>query len=184
MNGSIDRPSSQGTIDEDDGQVRAKEKPKATRTANPMSFSSILSSNVPEPPKATPRSTPASKPPKVSSSATNGDVKPSRTVPRKSAPKRTASPKDYPGPTKHILKTDAELPPPPKSSGSSKLKPSPMTSDKENERVKKEMAKIDAMPLSPIELPEYEGEKKKHAKSSQKRQRDVETSEEAKRKVS
>ena len=59
-----------------------------------------------------------------------------------------------------------------------------MTSDKENERVKKEMAKIDAMPLSPIELPEYEAEKKKHAKSSQKRQRDVETNEEAKRKVS
>ncbi|KAM0804706.1 SNF2 family ATP-dependent chromatin-remodeling factor snf21 [Usnea florida] len=182
MNGSIDQPSSQGTIDEDDGQVRAKEEPKATRTANPMSFSSILSSNVPEPPKATPRSTPASKLPKVSSSATNGDVKPSRTAPRKSAPKRTASPKDYPGPTKHILKTDAELLPPAKSSGSSKLKPSPMTSDKENERVKKEMAKIDAMPLSPIELPEYEAEKKKHAKSSQKRQRDVETNEEAKRK--
>ena len=58
-----------------------------------------------------------------------------------------------------------------------------MTSDKENERVKKEIAKIDAMPLSPIELPEYEAEKQKHAKSSQKRQRDVETGEEAKRKV-
>lgn len=58
-----------------------------------------------------------------------------------------------------------------------------MTSDKENEKVKKEMVKIDATPLSPIELPEYEADKQKHAKSSQKRQRDVENGEEVKRKV-
>lgn len=148
-----------------------------------MDFSSILSSNVPDPPKSTPRSTPAPKPLKGSSNTSNGDVKPSRTAPRKSGPKRTASPKGYLAPKKHILKAEADILPPTKSSGSSKLKPGPMNSDKENEKVKKEMAKIDAMPLSPIELPEYEADKQKHAKSSQKRQRDVENGEEAKRKV-
>lgn len=183
MNGSLDRPSSQGTIDEDDGQIRAKEEPKATRTANPMAFSSILSSNVPDPPKSTRRSTPASKPLKSSSNAPNGDVKPSRTAPRKSGPKRTASPKTHLAPTKHNVKAEPELPPPAKSLGSSKLKPGPMTSDKENEKIKKEMAKIDAMPPSPIDLPEREADKQKHARSSQKRQRDVETAEEIKRKV-
>ena len=179
----MDRPSSQGTIDEDDGHIHAKEEPKATRTANPMSFSSILSSNIPDTPKSTPRSTPASKPLKSTSGAANGDVKPSRTAPRKSGLKRTTSPKGYPVPPKHVLKAEPQLLPPAKSLGSSKLKPSPMTSDKENEKVKKEMAKIDATPLSPIDLPEYGTERQKHAKSSQKRQRDVENGEEVKRKV-
>lgn len=148
-----------------------------------MSFSSILSSNVPDPPKSAPRSTPASKPLKSSSNTPNGDVKPPRTAPRKSAQKRAASPKGYLAPTKHVLKAETQLLPPAKSLGSSKLKPGPTTSDKENERVKKEMAKIDATPLSPIALPAYEADKQKHAKSSQKRQRDVETTEEIKRKV-
>ena len=179
----MDRPSSQGTLDEDDGQIRAKEEPRAIRTANPMSFSSILSSNVPDPPKSTPRSTPASKPPKSSSNLSNGDVKPSRAAPRKSGLKRPASPKGRPAPTKPLHKAEPERPPPAKSLSSSKLKPGLVTSDKENEKVKKEMAKIEAMPLSPIELPEYEADKQKHAKISQKRQRDVENGEEVKRKV-
>lgn len=45
------------------------------------------------------------------------------------------------------------------------------------------MAKIAAIPLSPIDLPEYETDKQKHDKSSLKRQRDVENSEEVKRKA-
>ena len=178
----MDRLSSQGAIEEDDGPIRAKEEPKATRTANPMSFSSILSSNVPDPPKSTSRSTPASKPLKSSSNTPNGDAKPSRTGQRKAAPKRTASPKDHPPPTKNILKAEHDFLPA-KSSGSSKLKPSPMNSDKENEKVKKAIAKIDATPPSPIDLPEYEADKQKHVKSSQKRQRDVEDGENVKHKV-
>ena len=183
MNGSMDRPSSQGTVDEDDGQIRAKEEPKATRTENPMFISTILSDNVPDPPKSAPRSTLASKPLKSSPNTPNGDVKPPRTAARKSGPKRTASPKGHLTPTKHILKAEPEILPPAKSSGSSKLKLGQMTSDKENEKVKKEMAKIDATPLSPIDAPKYEAEKQKHAKHSQKRQQDVENGEEAKRKV-
>ena len=179
----MDRPSSQVIIDQDDGQIRAKEEPKATRTANPMSFSSILSSNVPDPQKSTPWSPPSSKPLKSSSNTPNRDVKPSRTAPRKSAPKRIASPKNNLAPTKHVLKAEPELLPPAKSLSNSKFKPNPLTSDKENEKVRKEMAKIEAMPLSPIDLPEYEADKQKHAKYSQKRQRDVEISEDVKRKA-
>ena len=183
INGSMDRPSSQGILDQDDGQIRAKEEPKTTRTANPMSFSSILSSNTPDTQKSTPRPTPTSKPSKSSSTTLNGDVKPSRTAPRKSGSKRNTSPKSFPAPTKHIFKAESEFPPPTKSAGSNKLKPSSVTSDKENEKIKREMAKIDAIPLSPIDLPRYEADRQKHTKSSQKRQRDVEYNEEVKRKV-
>ena len=183
MNGSVDRRSSQGNTDQDDGQIRAKEEPKTTRTANPMSFSSILSSNAPDPQKATPRSTPASKPLKSSSNTPNGEVKPSRTAPRKSGTKRTASPKGYPAPTKHIFKTESDHLPPAKSTSISKLKPGPILPDKENEKVKRELARINAIPLSPIDIPGYEPDKQKHAKSSQKRQRDVDYAEGIKRKV-
>ena len=179
----MDRPSSQGNIDQEDSQPRPKEEPKATRTANPMSFSSILSSNVPDPQKSTPWSTPSSKPLKSSSNTPNRDVKPSRTAPRKSAPKRPASPKTMIAPTKHVPKAEPESLPPAKISSSSKHRSGALASDKENERIKKEMAKIDAMPLSPIDLPGYEADKQKHTTSSQKRKRDVEDREEVKRKV-
>ena len=183
MNGTMDRPSSQGNVDQDDSQARAKEEPKATRTANPMSFSSILSSNVPDPQKSTPWSTPSSKPLKSSSNTPNRDIKPSRTAPRKSAPKRPASPKTVAAPTKHVPKAEPELLPPAKSLSSSKHRSGALTSDKENEKIKKEMAKIDAIPMSPIDLPEYEFDKQKHATCSQKRKRDVEDCEEVKRKA-
>ena len=179
----MDRQSSQGTMDQNDGQTRAKEEPKATRTANPMSFSSILSSNIPDPQKSASWSTPSSKPLKSSSNTPNRDIKPSRTAPRKSSAKRPASPKTYIAPTKHVLKAEPEVLPPVKSLSTSKHKPGPLTSDKENEKVKKEMAKIDAIPQSPIDLPEYEADKQKHAKISQKRKRDVESIEEVKRKA-
>ena len=179
----MDRPPSQGKTDQDGSQTRAKEEPKATRTANPMSFSSILSSNVPDPQKSTPWSTPSSKPLKSSSNTPNRDIKPSRTASRKSAPKRPASPKSIVPPTKHVLKAEPELLPPAKSLSSNKHRSGALTSDKENEKIKKEMAKIDAMPLSPIDLPEYVIDKQKHAASSQKRRRGVEDCEEVKRKV-
>lgn len=66
--------------------------------------------------------------------------------------------------------------------GGSKLKPG-LTSDKENERVKKEIAKIDAMEMSDVETSEFEAAKQEHVQLSQKRQRDVEVGEIIKRKV-
>ena len=86
--------------------------------------------------------------------------------------------------TKRAVKAELEHPAPTKSFGSSKAKPGTATSDKENEKVKKEMTKIDAMDLSDIESPEWETAKQKHAQSSLKRQRDVEEGENVKRKVS
>ncbi len=56
-------------------------------------------------------------------------------------------------------------------------------SDKENEKVKKEMAKIDAMELSDIESSEWQEAKQQYVLSSQKRQHDIEAAENIKRKV-
>ena len=56
-------------------------------------------------------------------------------------------------------------------------------SDKENEKVKKEIAKIDAMDLSDIESSEWQDAKQRYVLSSQKRQHDVEATEDTKRKV-
>ena len=59
-----------------------------------------------------------------------------------------------------------------------------MLSEKENEQVKAEMAKIDAMDLSDLESPEYEAAKYIFVQSRTKRQLDVEAAEVPKRKVS
>ena len=58
-----------------------------------------------------------------------------------------------------------------------------MFSEKENEEVQVEMAKIDAMDLSDIESPEYDVAKLQFTRLRPKRQLDVETAEVSKRKV-
>lgn len=183
MNGSMDRPSSQGTIGEDVTQnyPHPAETPKTTRTKDPMAFSSILSSNAPEPPKSTPRVISTSKQLKSSSNTPNGDAKPVSGPSRKSLSKATASPKDYQAPMKRPVKAEFDAPMTTRPFGSSK--PRPATSDKENEKVKKEMAKIEAMELSDVESPEWQQAKQQHVLSSQKRQHDVEAAEDIKRKV-
>ena len=80
------------------------------------------------------------------------------------------------------MKVEADIPIV-KSLSVSRPKLSSVTSDKENEKVKKEIARIDAMELSDIESPEWESAKKRYLESSQKRQRDVEAAEDIKRKV-
>ena len=87
-------------------------------------------------------------------------------------------------PTKRPVKAEADVLSQLKSSGLGKPKPGSATSDKENEKVKKEKARIDAMDLSDIDSPEWEIAKQQHAQLSQKRQRDVEAIEDVKRKVS
>ena len=59
-----------------------------------------------------------------------------------------------------------------------------ISSDKENEKVKKEMARIDAMELSDIDLPEFALAKQDYLNFSRKRQTEVEEVEKAKRKAS
>ena len=80
------------------------------------------------------------------------------------------------------MKAEADIPIV-KSLSVSRPKPSSVTSDKENEKVKKEIARIEAMELSDIESPEWESAKQRYLESSQKRQRDVEAAEDIKRKV-
>lgn len=181
----MDRPSSQGTIDEETGESYPKPPvdTTATRTKDPMAFSSILSSNAPDPPKAAPPSTPVSRPLKSSAYVPNGDAKPSTATSRKSAAKTVAVQKDHTGPVKRSMKAEHEPATLSKGLGNSKPKPS-LSSDKENEKVKKEMARIDAMETSDLDTPEFEHAKQKHFQSSQKRQRDVEAAEDVKRKVS
>lgn len=183
-NGSMDRPHSQSTIDEDLGHVGvgSPEETRVTRTKDPMSFSSILSSNVPDPPKAPSRATATSKQSKGASHAVNGDSKPLPAAPRKSLSRPTASPREYATPLKRSMKAEADVPVV-KSLSISRPKPSSVTSDKENEKVKKEMARIDAMELSDIESPDWETAKQRYRESSEKRQRDVEAAENIKRKV-
>ena len=180
----MDRPHSQSTIDEDPGHVGvgSPEEPRATRTKDPMSFSSILSSNVPDPPKVPSRATAASKQSKGASQAVNGDSKPIPAALRKSLSRPTASPRDYVTPPKRSIKAEADVPIV-KSLSVSRPKPSSITSDKENEKVKKEIERINAMELSDIESPEWVSAKQRYIESSQKRQRDVEAAEDIKRKV-
>jgi len=181
----MDRPSSQGTIDEDMGENYPKPPldTKTTRTKDPMAFSNILSSNDPDPLKPIPQSTPASKQLKSSSYAPNGDAKPSTAISRKAATKATSSPKDHAAPVKRSVKAEYEPATLSKGLGNSRPKPG-VPSDKENEKVKKEMARIDLMETSDLESPDFEDAKQKHVQVSQKRQRDVEAAEDIKRKVS
>lgn len=58
-----------------------------------------------------------------------------------------------------------------------------LTQERDNQRVKKEMAKIDAMDLSDIESPGWAAAKENYVLSSRKRYRDVEEAENSRRKV-
>lgn len=176
MNGTLDRPSSQGTIDDEINlKTNAiKEESKLPRKGDPMSFSNILSGDAPAPPKSTPRrQTPASGGSKIASSTPNGTNKSASAVPRKSAAKTAASPKG-PQNIKTSLKPESDVSASAKSLANTKRKPVMPTSDKENEKVRKELAKIDAMDLSDIESLEYEAAKLQHSQTSQKRQQHVE----------
>ena len=158
------------------------EEPRVTRTKDPMSFSSILSSNVPDPPKVVSRSTATPKQSKAISLTPNGDSKSFSAVPRKSLSKQAAPPRDHTTPAKRAIKAEADIPLT-KSLNVSRPKPNSVVLDKENEKVKKEMVRIDTMDLSDIDAPEWESAKQRYLATSQKRQRDVEAAEEVKRKV-
>lgn len=184
MNGSTDRPSSQGTIDDDSYQgYSGREEPKPTRKADPMSFSNILSNDAPEPPKSTPRSMPALKVFKSSSHSANGDGKTASAAPRKSLSKAAMSPKDFPGLPKSSVKADPDVVAAPTKATVNGKRKSTVLSDQENAKVEKEMAKIDAMELSDLDSPIYDAAKREYVQSSQKRQRAVEAAEDVKRKV-
>ena len=90
---------------------------------------------------------------------------------------------DYPNLTRRAPKAEAEVPAPIKS-GNSGSRALILTQGRDNLRVKKEMAKIDAMELSDIESPQWAAAKENYASSSRKRYRAIEEEERSKRKVS
>ena len=181
-NGSTERTSSQGTIDGETADHVSKTSSdfKTTRTKDPMAFSSILSSSEPDRSVANSHSIPASKHLKTSNDK-KGDAKPSTILSRKSTT-HSMSPKDYPAQNKRSIKVETEPLFSTKTTGLNKGRPA-ITWDKEDEKIRKELAKIDAMELSEFEGPEFETAKQKYAKTLSKRQRGVEDTEDNKRKV-
>ncbi len=182
----MEHPESRGTNGVDSQRPTlpsTKEEPRTTRTSDPMSFSSILSSNAADPPKSTPRALPASKQFRKTSYTPNRDSTPGSSVSRKPSQKPAPSASDYPGLVKRSVKTEQHSPAPLKSH-SNNHKPGLAMSDKENGRVKKEMAKIDAMELSDLESSKWATEKQDYVQLSQKRYLDIENTENVKRKVS
>lgn len=103
--------------------------------------------------------------------------------PRRSQSKATSTTNDYPNLTRRAPKAEAEISAPTKS-GNSGGKALVLTQGRDNLRVKKEMAKIDAMELSDIESPKWASAKENYALISRKRYRAIEEEETAKRKVS
>ena len=163
------------------------EEIKPTRTADPMSFSSILSSNTVDPPKSTVKQTPPVKHLRKSSKLPNGDSAPSAsmstpstaTAPQKPSDESRTIPKHDSSPQRQPAE-DVKLP---SLKSSSALKALAKSSHKDNEKVQKALADIDAMELSDIESSEWLGAKQQHLQRSRKRWLMVEDGEASKRKV-
>ena len=148
-----------------------------------MSFSSILSSNPADPPKPSTQKLPAVKQFQRKSHTPNGD-----TIPSASAKKTTHDlpplPTDDNGSSRKPAKNKAHSTTTVKTTPGTHKMTVHAVSDKENEKVKKEMEKIDAMELSDIDVLAWAAKKEEHALLSQKRQLAVDAVEESKRKVS
>ena len=153
-----------------------------------MSFSSILSSNIVDPPKSSvKKQTPPVKQFRRSSKTPNGDVAPSpvTSASTTSHPLRKPS-KESPRPTKmdyeshfdsieDIAPLNAKVTPAKVS-----LKPSP----KDNEKVLKALADIDSMEHSDVDAPGWSEAREQHRQRGLKRHLDIEVTESNKRKVS
>lgn len=112
----------------------------------------------------------------------NGETNFGGLGPRRSHQKAAPPPIDYPNLTRRAFKADPESATPAKTvhSNSKAL----ITQEKENQRVKKEMAKIDMMELSDIDSPKWAAAKENYALGSRKRYREIEDAEGSKRKAS
>ena len=191
-NGFGDPPSSQETIEEEStsNHKSSREEKTPAKRSDPMSFSNILSSGPPDPPKPTVRATPATRVFKNSTSAPDGEPK-ARPTPRKSQSKTSSSSKAASS-GKSLHKGDTKTPSIRGGGGGQVLSKLPgnakrksqMLLQKENEQIKLEMVKIDAMELSDLDSPEYLAAKEAYALLNKKRALDIETAELPKRKVS
>lgn len=147
-----------------------------------MSFSNILSSNAPDVPSSTPAGLPPVKQFRRAPSTPNGDAGPPSTAFRRSSQKSALAidgHRELPKPSKaeisHSIPVKAHRP---------KARFVPSASDKENERIEKEIARIDAMELSDIDSPDWTPAKQDFVRQSNKRLIEVQQTEDNKRKVS
>ena len=153
-------------------QPKKSEDVKPTRTADPMAFSSILSSNTVDPPKLTVKKAPPVKRFQRTSKTPNGDTPSSEPAFSKARREVTSSPKVEPG----LKAVEAKHIPAHKKATKS--------SHKDNEKVQQALAEINAMELSDVGSSGWTEEKEKHKQQARKRLLDVEDAEASKRKVS
>ncbi|KAL8781032.1 MAG: hypothetical protein Q9213_006177 [Squamulea squamosa] len=159
----------------------SKSRPQEDHKAsNPMSFSNILSSNAPDVPTHTPAGLPPVKQFRKASSTPNGDAGPPSTAFRRSSHKSTPTRAEHQEPSR-LFKADVAHPPSTRAS-KPKAKAGTLISNKENEQIDKEFAKIDAMELSDVESPDWATAKQEFAQQSNKRLMEVEQAEIVKRK--
>ncbi|KAL8667672.1 MAG: hypothetical protein Q9202_000527 [Teloschistes flavicans] len=159
-----------------DSHTRVKEEPKAS---NPMSFSNILSCNTADPPTTTTTTKnglPPTKQFRKTHSVPKGDAAPPSTIHRRSSHKAN-----------HIKTEHSETPKPPKGDENrphpvktSKVKTKPVhsMSDKENQRIEQELARIDAVEHSEVESTEWETAKQNFLRLRNKRLLDMDKTEE------
>ena len=152
-------------------QPKKSENIKPTRTADPMSFSSILSSNTVDPPKSAAKKVPPVKRFQRPSKTTNGDTPSSELTLPKARREATSSPKVDLGPKPAEVK---HTPVHKKA-----IKPS----QRDNEKIQQALADINAMVLSDVESPGWTEAKEKHGGQARKRLLAVEDGEGGKRKV-
>lgn len=149
-----------------------------------MSFSSILSGNINEPSKdpqavvSPPRQT------RKSSGTPNGEAKTAASSSRQTGSKTLAASAVSPRAVKKAKKPKGLTESPYKSLNGMSKTLVPSLSDKENEKIQKELEKIDVMPLSPLEASDWENEKVGYNHVHGKRQIAVNEDEKAKRRVS
>lgn len=184
LNSPVDRPHGRDLArGELQSQIRPRpsEDPRSVRTADPMSFSSILSNN--DPPKPVTRAVPSTRQFRKSVTMSNGETPAGGIGTRRSHQKAISAANDAPNVTRRAPKAEAEGVAPVKSVNSNS-KALTVTQEKDNQRVKKELAKIDAMELSDLESPKWVAAKENYVIASRKRYLDIEEAENAKRKVS
>ena len=188
MNGTVESQTSQESRREDTRQLVQPSgitEHRPTRTTDPMSFSSILSNTTNDPPVSTPQQGPPTKRFNRSSKIPNGErtvstIQSTQIAQRKPSVKALLSPAREAFFKEQV--NEAAQPPRPSQSSTGELKRA--MSDKENERVQKAMAEIDAMELSEVDAPGWETAKQKYAQFSRKRLLDIKDIESSKRKVS
>jgi len=188
IHNSWDPPDPSSVVNEENfsqytAGVKEEPEPKPVRTSDPMSFSSILSSNPANPPKASFQKLPAVKQFHRNSLTPNG-----HTLPLASADNPVHHTPPLPVDDTVTLRKPAKSKTHPlttaKTTPSAQKTMSHALSDKENEKVKMEMGRIDSIRLNDIEGPAWAAKKEEYALLNQKRQLDVDFIEESKRKVS